>query len=104
MSVRGIDGMTDDEVRTEVRNGGRFVVFLWTASVVIVSIKQPTVIHFIKSDERAFTRALRPTLITFLFGWWGVPWGPIYSIESLATNLSGGKDVTKDVMDSFRET
>ena len=104
MSVRGIDGMSVDEVRSEVRNGGRFVVFLWTASVVIVSIKQPTDVHFIRADERAFTKALRPTLITLLFGWWGVPWGPIYSIESLATNLSGGRDVTQDVMDSFRDT
>ena len=101
MSVRGIEGLSVDEVRAEVRNGGRFVIFLWTVSVVIVSIKQPTIIHFIKSDERAFTKALRPTLFTLLSGWWGVPWGPIYSIESLATNLSGGMDVTSDVLASI---
>ena len=104
MSVRGIDGMSVDEVRAEVRNGGRFVIFLWTVSVVIVSMKQPTAIHFIRADEKAFIKAFRPTLITLLFGWWGIPWGPVYSIESLATNLSGGRDVTEDVMDSFRDT
>ena len=104
MSVRGIDGMSVDEVRAEVRNGGRFVIFLWTVSVVIVSMKQPTAIHFIRADEKAIIKAFRPTLITLLFGWWGIPWGPVYSIESLATNLSGGRDVTEDVMDSFRDT
>ena len=104
MGIIGIDGMTPQEIGAEIRNGGRFVIFLWTISIVIVSIKQPTGIHFIRADEKAFTKSIRPTLITLLFGWWGIPWGPVYSIESLATNLSGGKDVTKDVMDSFRSS
>jgi hypothetical protein len=31
--------------------------------------------------------------LTSLLGWWGIPWGPIYSIQSLVTNFRGGKQV-----------
>ena len=41
------------------------------------------------------------TALTFVLGWWGIPWGPIYSIGSLGTNLSGGKDVTKEITGSM---
>ena len=39
-------------------------------------------------------RGLPWTLLTLLAGWWGIPWGPIYTIQSLVVNLKGGKDVT----------
>jgi hypothetical protein len=31
-------------------------------------------------------------------GWWGFPWGPIYTIGTFITNFGGGKDVTEIVM------
>lgn len=37
------------------------------------------------------------TLLSLLFGWWGIPWGPIYTIGALITNFSGGRDVTQEV-------
>jgi hypothetical protein len=27
-------------------------------------------------------------------GWWGIPWGPIYTVQSLWVNLRGRHDVT----------
>jgi hypothetical protein len=38
-------------------------------------------------------------LISLLFGWWGIPWGPIYTVTSLFKNFGGGRDVTKEIMD-----
>jgi hypothetical protein len=35
--------------------------------------------------------------------WWGIPWGPIYTIQALATNLRGGKNVTHEVIASMSE-
>lgn len=32
----------------------------------------------------------RSTALTWLLGWWGVPWGPIFSIHALFKNLLGG--------------
>ncbi|MFQ6403237.1 J domain-containing protein [Methylophilus sp. 'Pure River'] len=34
---------------------------------------------------------LKASLVTWLFGWWGLPWGPIYSIQTLLVNMFGGK-------------
>lgn len=37
-------------------------------------------------------------IISVLFGWWGIPFGPKYTIESIRTICKGGKDVTDEVM------
>ena len=30
------------------------------------------------------------SLVAFLFGWWGIPWGPIYTLKSIGSNIAGG--------------
>jgi hypothetical protein len=27
---------------------------------------------------------------TFLLGWWGIPWGPIYTVQAITRNFRGG--------------
>ena len=36
-----------------------------------------------------------------VLGWWGIPWGPIWTISTIVTNLRGGRDVTNDVVRSM---
>lgn len=98
MSIQGVAGLTQDDLADELRRGGRFVVFSYTVSILIMTFKQPTSVYFIRSGESAFVKALPFVLITMLFGWWGIPWGPIYSIWSLVENLGGGKDVTREIV------
>ena len=38
------------------------------------------------------------TAISLLVGWWGIPWGPIYTVQTMVMNLKGGKDVTREVI------
>jgi hypothetical protein len=33
-----------------------------------------------------------------LAGWWGIPWGPVWTLVTLGQNVSGGKDVTAPVL------
>jgi hypothetical protein len=33
-------------------------------------------------------------MVSLLLGWWGVPWGLIYTPLTLWSNLSGGREVT----------
>ena len=33
---------------------------------------------------------LKYTLVSAIFGWWGFPWGPIYTLQSIGRNSSGG--------------
>lgn len=37
-------------------------------------------------------------MLSLLFGWWGFPFGLIYTPISLFQSLSGGKDITREVM------
>jgi hypothetical protein len=34
------------------------------------------------------------TLLTLTVGWWGIPWGPIFTISTVVGNLSGGRRQT----------
>jgi hypothetical protein len=98
MSIKGLDGMTQDQLADELQRGGRFVIFNFAVSVLVLSFKQPTSIYFIRGNESALVRALPFIGISLVFGWWGIPWGPIYTIWSLVENLGGGKDVTREVV------
>lgn len=101
MNIRGIDGLSLDDLQSEIDNGGRFVVYTWTLSVLIMTFRNPTDIFFVRGGESRVAKGLPYSLSTLLLGWWGIPWGPIYSLMSLGSNLTGGKDVTQEVQRSL---
>ncbi|MDD5742306.1 MAG: hypothetical protein PHX87_02645 [Candidatus Peribacteraceae bacterium] len=101
MQIHNIDGLTVDQVKAEIARGGKFVIFTYAISILIMTFKRPTGIHFIRSGESAVPKGIPATLISLVLGWWGFPWGPIYTIQSIANNFSGGKDVTKEIMSSI---
>lgn len=101
MQVKNVEGLTADEIKNEVANGGKFVIFQYTISIIILTFKRNSDIYFVKSHEKAVVKGLPYTLISFFLGWWGIPWGPIYTIQTLSKNLSGGRNVTEHIMPSF---
>lgn len=101
--IDGIDNLTVEQLRYELKRGGRFVQFEYCVSFVVVSFKIPSCPHFIRADQNAVLVSLPYTLTTLLLGWWGIPFGPIYSVQTLATNFRGGKNITPDVMDHLMQ-
>ena len=101
--IIGLDNMTVEEVNQELANGGKFVIFLYCFSLVVITFKRSSNIYFIKAGEGTFKKSIKFTLISFLVGWWGLPWGIIYTIESLITNFGGGRDMTSQVMSALRQ-
>jgi len=101
--IVGLDGMTVEQVNQELANGAKFIVFLYCVSIVILTFKRSSNIYFIKSGENTLKRSLKFTFISLFLGWWGIPWGIIYTIQSLVTNFQGGKDVTPQVMSALRQ-
>lgn len=95
--VRGLAGMSYYDLAAELEAGGRFVVFQYAISLVLVSFRRTTAIHFVRAGRSAAVRGSGPTLLTLLLGWWGIPWGPIYTIGSVYRNLRGGIDVTDEL-------
>jgi hypothetical protein len=98
MRIRGIDNLSTDEIRFEVQRGGKFVLYSYCVSVVVLTFRRTSDVYFLRSGESPVVKGLPWTLLTVLLGWWGIPWGPIYSIQSLILNLSGGKDVTSQLV------
>jgi hypothetical protein len=96
--IKNMEGMTDYDVNYELANGGKFVVFEYCISILVMTFKRSSDIHFIKSGESTTKHSIGYTLLSLVVGWWGFPWGPIYTIGSLITNLGGGKDVTAEVL------
>ncbi|KOR33414.1 hypothetical protein TI05_01160 [Achromatium sp. WMS3] len=100
--IVGIDNMTIDQLNLELQKGGKFVIFEYCISIIVMTFKRPSNIYFIKAGEGTVGKSIGFTLISIILGWWGLPWGPIYTIGSLYTNLSGGKNVTQEVVASFK--
>ena len=101
MKIQGIDGISKEQLQFEIQNGGKFVLFQYCISVLVLTFKRPSDIYFVRPGESALTKGLGFTLLSALLGWWGIPWGPIYTIESLYVNFRGGRDVTDSVMASI---
>ncbi|MDI9308650.1 MAG: hypothetical protein QM535_00430 [Limnohabitans sp.] len=97
-AIKNIEDLSIDEINRELNNGAKFVVFEYCISILIMTFKRGTDIYFVKSDESAIKHSIGYTILTLLLGWWGIPWGPIYTIGAMFTNFSGGKDVTDEVL------
>ncbi|WP_414575945.1 hypothetical protein [Anabaena sp. CCY 9402-a] len=101
--IIGLDDMTVEELNQELANGAKFVVFLYCFSIVILTFKRSSEIYLIKSGENTLKKSIKFTLISLFLGWWGLPWGIVYTIQCLFTNLSGGRDVTQQIMAALRQ-
>ncbi len=102
--IKGLENLSDAQIRHELNNGARFVVFEYVISIILMTFKRGSEIHFVKSGDSTLTKASPYVLITLLLGWWGFPWGPIYSIGSIVTNLGGGRDVTMEVLAALNQS
>jgi len=101
--IKNIQGVTVDELNREIERGGKFVIFQYCFSIILMTFRRGSDVYFIRAGESTLKYSIGFTLLAFFFGWWGIPWGPIYTIGSIFTNLTGGKDVTQDIIDSFNE-
>jgi hypothetical protein len=88
-------------LQQEIQQGGKFVMYQFCISLLVITFKRSSNIYFISHDDNAVIKGLPFTLLALLLGWWGIPWGPIYTIQSIWVNFKGGKDVTNEVLASM---
>ncbi len=99
-SIRGIGRMTVGEMRAEVRQGARFVVFEFVLSFVITR-RKTSAVFFVRPGEHTFFRSLPYNLLTLVTGWWSFPFGPANTIGAVKDNLQGGRNVTAQVIEQI---
>lgn len=86
-----------EQLEKDIEAGGKFVHFYYVFSIIIFSFKNPSKVFYIKSDENCISKSWPFLLISLTLGWWGFPWGIVYTIQSIGKAFSG-EDVTHDVM------
>ena len=101
MKIVGAETLGADELNFELQRGGKFVVYTYCISLLVITFKRPSDIYFVRLGESRVGKGLIFSLISLLLGWWGIPWGPIYTIGSFVNNFGGGKDVTQEVLASM---
>jgi hypothetical protein len=98
MNIKNIENLSGVDLRKLVSEGGKFVIYKYCISIVIASFNNPSDIYFIKPNHSRISPAIGFLFTNLFLGWWGIPWGPIYTIGNIAIILGGGKDVTNEVM------
>ena len=101
MGIKGLENMTLSELNSELSSGGKFVVYEYCISIMIMTFKRSSGVYYIKPGENAIIKGIPYLATSLALGWWGVPWGPIFTITSTITNIGGGKDVTSAVLSSI---
>ncbi len=92
--IRGAEHLSSAELRAELQRGGRVVTFDFAVSLCVVSFARGTDAYFVRAGEGTFFKSLPYTLLSLTLGWWGLPFGPVFTIAAVWSNLAGGKDVT----------
>lgn len=94
MKINGIESMSSDQLRFELQRGARIVCYNYCVSLLVITFRRSSDAYFIPPGENAVAKGLPWSLLTLVMGWWGIPWGPIFSVQSLVVNFKGGKDLT----------
>jgi hypothetical protein len=102
MKIVGIDNISNEQIEAQLQQGAKFVVYQYCISVLVMTFKRSSNIHFVPSGQSAVKKSVPFVLTSLLLGWWGIPWGPIYTVGTVFKNLGGGIDVTADVLSAQR--
>jgi hypothetical protein len=96
--VRGIEELSLQGIKEEIDEGGRFVQYLYVVSFVLFAQWKVSDVYFIYADEGKVTKGLQYSLFSLVVGIWGIR-SLFWTLESIGKNLSGGIDVTNDIVD-----
>lgn len=67
----------------------RYIIFFEVKSFLVITTRNT--VQGIFCPDCAQKKVIKPTLVTWLIGWWGFPFGILYSLQAITVNLFGGK-------------
>jgi hypothetical protein len=71
----------------------QLVVYPYVISALFLSFKRVSGVKAIEPGQSRLWPGMPYMLATLFLGWWGIPWGPIWSVQTLIQNLRGGVEV-----------
>jgi hypothetical protein len=87
-----------DEILVRLREGWRCVRFEWCISLGVITLRRQSAVYLTATWQERYVRGAGYSLLALLFGPWGVPWGLVRTPWAVWVNLTGGLDVTEDVI------
>lgn len=99
MTQQEYSKLSNEEVIAILNDGGRFVIYTYAISILIMTFRRGSNVFLLKKGEWAIKHGYPYLLLSLLLGWWGIPWGPIYTIQSIYNSFVG-KDITQEVLHS----
>ena len=93
-----VESLPADELREYILRGWRCVRYERCTSFLVATIRHQSRVYLTGNWQGRYLRGFGQTLPTLLLGPWGVPWGIFFTVKALWTNLTGGIDVTDEVL------
>jgi hypothetical protein len=90
------------EILFELDRGAKLVVYQYVISAIVVTFRRNSPLQLVPANASTTAKSLPWTLLTLVLGWWGIPFGLIYTPMVLFKNLNGGTDVTPAVLAKLR--
>ena len=83
----------------QVMDGTRFVTIPFIFSIFILSFKRHIGgVHEVRSGEFPIGGLAKAAAVTALFGWWGFPFGILWSLLTTFYLWRGGRDQTLEIL------
>jgi Fe-S cluster assembly iron-binding protein IscA len=88
---------TSSYMGTPVKDTTEFTQYVYVVSLPGITLIGTTP-HFLPTSANGYLKLTRCKygLISLLFGWWSLPWGPIFTLHALYVILSGGRRRTAE--------
>jgi hypothetical protein len=103
-AIKKTSGLTLQQFYDGIAQGGRIVMYGYCVSILALTFRLVSSPHFIKAGERISKYRLGYNIRSLLFGWWGLPWGPVYTIDMIKINFKngGGMDITDEILEKVK--
>jgi hypothetical protein len=88
--IYGRKHLNDFELEQELQRGGKIVRYRFAFSIIVMSFKRTSPAYFIPAGKKSFAPVFW-SIISVIFGLWGIPWGPIFVFQTVKHNIEGGE-------------
>lgn len=92
-----------ETIHSTIESGGQFVVFLYCFSFLVFSFRRFSKAILIENNEALENHKIKYNRISYLFGWWAVPYGIGNTLACIKLNKQGGINVSEDIMLNISE-
>lgn len=91
--------LPDHPMVADVMQGSRYVIYPFVVSILVLSFRRNFGgVRVVRTGSWPIVPLFGAALTTIALGWWGFPWGLIWSPIALFQLWNGGRDFTKDIL------